>query len=260
VIEMTETPDANNQLVIDKEDMYRKIVEYSFETTVIHADHKILYINQSGADFLRGTKKGIIGLSILDVFLKESQDLIKERIRKASIENQIGELIEQKIIKLDGTLVDVELYCHPVIFGEKKAIQSIVRDITSRKEAERKLKQVMNEVTTPIVPVSDGIAVIPIVGLIDEDKANQLLNCIPPRLQMHTLNYLIIDFSGIYNLDPTVVDFLFKINSIMKLLGISPVVTGLRPELARKAVEIGHDLSSLTTMSNVKQALHKLTN
>ncbi|WP_367946598.1 PAS domain S-box protein [Bacillus sp. V59.32b] len=65
-----------------------------------------------------------------------------------------AELIEHVITKLDGSLVDVELYCHPVIYGDKKAVQSVFRDITKRKEAERNHKQLLreiNEVSASIV-------------------------------------------------------------------------------------------------------------
>ncbi|MBY6036888.1 PAS domain S-box protein [Fictibacillus nanhaiensis] len=245
-------------LVMDSREMYRQIVEYSFETTIIHADHKVLYINQSGADFLRSNKESIIGANVLDIFLEDAKSSIEERIRLNIEHNIIGELIELKVMRFDGTLVDVELYCHPVQFGQQKAVQSILRDITPRIEAEKKLKKLMNEVSTPIVPVSDGISVIPLVGSIDEDKAIQLLDFIPSKIQNENLNYLILDFSGTYNLDETVVDFLFKINSIMKLLGIRPILTGIRPELAYKAVEMGQDFSSIKTMKNVKEALRIL--
>ncbi|TLS36244.1 PAS domain S-box protein [Pseudalkalibacillus caeni] len=251
--------EENGKTVINEEDMYRQIVEYSFETTIIHADHKVLYINQSGADFLKAEKEDIIGGSVLEVFLNEDLDYIKERIRKASKENQVGELIELKVRRLDGLEVDVELYCHPCKFGDKDAIQSILRDITSRKEAEKKLKQVMTEISTPVVPVSEGIAVVPLVGEINQSQAQHLTRSIPSKLQNKNLDYLIIDFSGTYNIDNIVANFLYRISSILTLLDISPVITGLRPELAQKAVLHGNDLSSITAIQTVQQALRKLT-
>lgn len=254
-----EQPPTNGKITsVEKEAMYRQIVEYSFDTTIIHSNHKVLYINQSGADFLRVDKEDIIGANVMDVFTDNYKDFIAERIRKATVENQIGELIETTIFRYDGTIVEVELYCHPVTFGDTKAIQSILRDITTRKTAEQKLKQVMSEVATPIVPVSKGIAVLPLVGAVDEDRTNQLLDIIPQKIQDHDLQYLIIDVSGIYNIDSVVIEFLYRINSIMKLIGISLIYTGLRPELAKKAVESCIDISSLRTMSNVKEALNRL--
>ncbi|MBN8210514.1 PAS domain S-box protein [Bacillus sp. NTK071] len=244
--------------VIQQEAMYQQIVEYSFETTVIHSNQKVLYINQAGADFLRATKENIIGANIVDLFTNEYKDFIVERIRKNEEENIIGELIETTIYRLDGTLVEVELYCHPVYFGKTKAIQSIVRDITPRKEAQRKLRQVVDEVSIPLVPVLDGIAVLPLVGMMDQCRSEQVLDSLPKKIQGRKLTHLIIDVSGIYNFDEVVAQFLFKINAIVSLLGITLIYTGFRPELAQKAVQTGIDISSVKTMINVKMALRML--
>lgn len=246
----------------DPEDMYRQIVEYSFETTVIHADYKVLYINQSGADFLKTTKEDIIGVNILELF-KEGypREQIRERIRQNQEESVVGELIDTQLFKLDGTLVDVELYCHPVMFGDQIATQSIIRDISGRVETQRQLNEMsseMIEVSSPIVPISEGIAIMPLVGNFDGEKVIHLLDIIPLKLEKHQLDYLIMDFSGIYKMNENVVDFLFKINSILQLLGIKPVLTGIRAELAQKAVLIGKDMSKIRTIRNVKEALEQL--
>ncbi|WP_367946597.1 PAS domain-containing protein [Bacillus sp. V59.32b] len=78
------------QELMERENMYRQIIEYSLETIVIHADHKILYINQSGANFLRAAKEDIIGARVLDVFQEKDRPAIKERIQKAMTENIPG--------------------------------------------------------------------------------------------------------------------------------------------------------------------------
>lgn len=250
--------DEAYQAILEKEMMYSQIIEYSVETIVIHADHKILYINESGANNLRGTKDEIIGSCLLDRYREDSKPAIKERIQKSMIDNVPGELIEEKIFRLDGSLVDVELYCHPVIFGDKRAIQTTLRDITKRKEAEKHHKREINEVSAPIVPVFDGISVLPLVGSIDSDRAKQLLDNIPSEIQKQNVQVIIIDFSGIYNFDEVVTEYLLKINTVMKLLGVRSIMTGIRPEFAQIAIELGVNLSCTQTMATVKQALLSL--
>lgn len=242
----------------EKEEMYQQIVEYSFETTIIHSDHRVLYINQSGADFLGEEKEKLIGANVVEVFTEEYRDYIIERIRQGTEENKIGELIETKIYKMDGTVKDVELYCHPVVFGDRRAIQSIIRDITSKKETERKLQNVIGEVATSIVPVTDDIAILPLVGVVDDDRANQLLELIPQKFKGKHVEHLIIDVSGIYNITEVVAELLIKAKAVMDLLGTSVIYTGIRPELAQKAVDHDLNITSLTTMGDVKQALHAL--
>jgi PAS domain S-box-containing protein len=242
----------------EKEAIYRQIVEYSLEPTIVHSHYKVLYINKAGAEFFKTDKDGIIGASIVEIFTEEYRQLITERVRAGTEERKIGGLMETAIRRSDGTIVDVELYSHPVVFGETEAIQSVIRDISGQKRLERNLMELKNEIATPVVPVSEGIAVLPLVGSMDVDRCKQLLDIIPTKVQGHELQFLIIDISGIYTIDGIVIDHLYKINAVLKMLGISPVFTGLRPELAQKAVEVCPDIASLTTMATVKQALRKL--
>ena len=136
--------------------MYKQIIEYSDETIIIHLDHEILYINQAGVNLLRGQKQEIIGADILFFFNVDEKDLIRERIKQAMIGKVSTQLIEQTIIRYDGSHVDIELYCHPVQFGNKKAIQSVWRDITIRKETEKMLQD--RQKLASIGQIAAGIA------------------------------------------------------------------------------------------------------
>lgn len=249
-------PSTEKSLILhEKEEMYRQIVEYSFEPTIIHSNQKVLYINKAGTDFFRATQEEIIGANIVEVFTEDFRERIVERIRVGTEERKIGKLMETTVHRFDGTVVEVDLYCHPVTFGETEAIQSIIRDITGHKQVERDLLELKNEIATPIVPVFDGIAVLPLVGSLDGDRCKRLLEIIPQKVQGQQLHCLIIDVSGIYTIDAVVINYLYKINSVLKMLGISPIFTGLRAELAQKAVEVCPNITSLTTKATVRQAL-----
>ena len=243
---------------MEKEEMYRQILDYSFEPTIIHSKQLILHINQAAADFFKIDKAAAVGANVVDVFTEDYRELITERIRKGTEERTVSELMETEVCRFDGTIAEVDLYCHPVPFGETEAIQSIIRDITDRKEAERKVLKLKNEIAAPIVPVIDGIAVLPLVGSVDSDRTSKLLEIIPQKIQGQQLQCLIIDVSGIYNIDRVVVEFLYKIDSIMQLMGIQLIFTGIRPELAKKAVEFQISFDQLITMATVKQALKSL--
>lgn len=245
-------------MVSEKEDLYKEIVEYSFEPTIVHSNQKVLYINKAGAEFFKTEQAAIIGANVVDVFTESYRELITERIRRGTEERKIGELMETAVHLFDGTVAEVDLYCHPVTFGETEAIQSIVRDITSHKKVERDLIELKNEIVTPIVPINDGIAVLPLVGSLSGDRCKKLLDIIPQKVQGYQLQYLIIDVSGIYDIDALVINYLYKINAVLKMLGISPIFSGLRPELAQKAVEVCPDITSLTTKATVQQALKML--
>lgn len=238
---------------------YRQVLDYTIEPIIIHTDFAILYINQAAEVFFRGTKEDIIGASPLNIFQERSKPAIEQRIQGA-YENP-AKVIEETIYKMDGTPVDVELYCHPVQIGDTKAIQSYIRDITGRREAEKRqahMTRQVNELSSTLVPVLDGIAVLPLVGAIDEVRAKQILENVPTRVREQHIECLIIDFSGIYNLDTVVTDYLFKINSVLSLLGVRSIITGLRPELALVAIQLDINWASIPTKATVKDALQSL--
>jgi rsbT co-antagonist protein RsbR len=56
------------QSLVETEEMYRQIIEFSTETIIIHSDHKVLFINQSGADFLKAPKEVSLGPLYLILF------------------------------------------------------------------------------------------------------------------------------------------------------------------------------------------------
>jgi rsbT co-antagonist protein RsbR len=113
----------------------------------------------------------------------------------------------------------------------------------------------VNELSAPIVPVRAGVAVLPLIGTIDTNRAKFVLEKVVPRISQLGIHCLIIDFSGIVVIDTAVANHIFKIHHVLRLLGIKVVVSGIRPELAQTVVHGGIDFSSIQTYATVQQAL-----
>jgi rsbT co-antagonist protein RsbR len=114
------------------------------------------------------------------------------------------------------------------------------------------------ELSTPIVPIENGLAVLPLIGSIDSDRTEHLMNNVLPKIPALQIEYLIMDFSGIVTIDREVASHIFNVNRVLGLLGINVLVTGLRPELAISAVSEGINFSSIKTFANVKQAIESI--
>ncbi|WEG18963.1 PAS domain S-box protein [Alkalihalophilus pseudofirmus] len=235
---------------------YKEVIEYALDPLIVHSQLKIIYINEAAESFFRASREEVIGASPVDIFKETSKPAIIKRISGAYSEP--AELIEETIYKMDGTSVEVELYCHPIMIGETKAIQTYVRDLTERKQLEvvqNEMSKEINEIASNIVPILEGIAILPLVGAINQERATHLLELVPVKVQEQRVTCLIIDFSGIYQLDNLVVDSLFKFNNVLNLIGVKCILTGVRPQLAMQAVELGFNLNNLITFSTVKDAL-----
>lgn len=116
----------------------------------------------------------------------------------------------------------------------------------------------LRELSTPIVPIQDGLAVLPLIGSIDTDRTEHLMNGVLPKIPEMNIERLIIDFSGIVAIDTEVAANIFNVYRVLGLLGIDVLVTGLRPELAISAVSEGIDFTSIKTFANVKQAIESI--
>lgn len=235
---------------------YKEVIEYALDPLIVHSQLKIIYINEAAEKFFRASRDEVIGASPLVIFKDTSKPAITKRISGAY--SKPAEVIEETIYRMDGTPVDVELYCHPIKIGETRSIQTYVKDITARKQqeiAQYEMNMQINELASKIVPLIEGIGVLPLLGAINQDRAEQLLELVPVNVQEQGVSRLIIDCSGIYKFDNLVIDSLFKINSVLKLLGVKCILTGVRPQIAIEAVKLGINLNNIITFSNVKDAL-----
>ncbi len=217
----------SSNLMLQSENMYTQIIDYSVETIIIHVDYKILYINQSGVKFLRGSKENIIGSNLLSIFKDEKKSEIIDRIQKAMSSKEPADLIEQTITRFDESIVEVEHYCHPVLFGGRKAMQSVLRDITKRKDAERRLSD--REKLASIGQIAAGIAhevrnpltsVKGFLQLLKENHEHPYLNTMESELEraIDTLqNLLQVSKPNLYAEPITEIDLCKELSSLIFL-------------------------------------------
>ncbi|MDW0108758.1 STAS domain-containing protein [Sporosarcina aquimarina] len=123
-----------------------------------------------------------------------------------------------------------------------------------RDEAERELIKLL----APIVPVQDGIVILPFIGKITDDRAEAILDTILPKIAKLHVETVILDFSGLWSIDERVARSLQQIEGALSLMGIEVYITGLRPELAQTIVNSGSALVGKGYFITVKQALEQL--
>lgn len=114
------------------------------------------------------------------------------------------------------------------------------------------------ELSVPVVPITDKIAILPLVGDIDTERAKLLMEEALTKSKELGIKNLIIDISGVMIVDTMVANELIKIINALKLLGVETIFTGIRPEIAQTIVSLGLNLGELTFMKSLKVALSKL--
>ncbi|AJD90412.1 histidine kinase [Jeotgalibacillus malaysiensis] len=118
-------------------------------------------------------------------------------------------------------------------------------------------KQIDN-LSVPIVPVTAGVAILPIIGTINEIRVGRIIELTLNRSQELGLDHLIIDLSGIIYVDDLVIGSLLKIVNLLSLLGVHAVLTGIRPETAMQANQSQIDTTKFDVETNLEGALMKL--
>lgn len=114
------------------------------------------------------------------------------------------------------------------------------------------------ELSSPVVPVSDQIAILPLVGSIEMDRARYILEKTLLAANQLKITVLIVDLSGVVRVDSIVAEQIIKIIQSLKLVGIRSVLTGIRPEIAAMLIGIGVDLKDIEIGGSLKRVLHQM--
>lgn len=122
-------------------------------------------------------------------------------------------------------------------------------------EMNRKNQNIITELSSPVVPLQNGMAILPLIGEFDFERSDHIMNHVIPRISELKIRHLIIDFSGIANIDAEVASRIFNVNKVLGLIGIETMLTGIRPDLAINVINAGIDFSKLNTYGTVQQAI-----
>lgn len=122
--------------ISENEQRYRDLVEHLPLCIAVISDDQIKFINKSGAGMLGAkTPEDVFGKDALEFVNTDRKSDFKKKIKKVLAGGSITSL-EEKLVRLDGKVIDVEISSYPFTFHNKPAVQLIVKDITEQKETQ----------------------------------------------------------------------------------------------------------------------------
>ena len=113
----------------------------------------------------------------------------------------------------------------------------------------------IRELSTPIMDIWEDILLLPIVGLLDTRRSADVMSNLLAAIAQKQSKHVILDITGVEIVDTRTADYLIKVVRASRLLGTRCVLTGLSPAVAQTLVEIGADLSEVTTMRSLREGL-----
>lgn len=150
------------------------------------------------------------------------------------------------VLEVIDPLMDHAIYSFSLTFVE------------SHQKSLENAKTALLELSVPVVPLLPGVGVLPLVGNVDTERAQLLMEETLEQAVKLKLTHLIFDVSGVMIVDTMVADQLFKVISALSLVGVKTIMTGIRPEVAHTMVTLGLNLEGITVKSNLHQAFKEI--
>jgi len=129
------------QALKDSEVKYRRLIENSPDAITIYAEGEIVLVNKECLRLMHARSEyDLIGRSLNEFVHPDCRELVAEQMSQLVTDSKPLPLIEEKFVRLDGSVVDIEVKSVPILYENKPAVQLIVRDITERKRSEEALR------------------------------------------------------------------------------------------------------------------------
>ena len=129
--------------------------------------------------------------------------------------------------------------------------------VQERERVIREQQEAIRELSTPVLPVRERLLILPIIGLIDAQRARQLTEQLLRAIRSNRAKVVVIDITGVPAMDANVANHLVRTVDASRLQGAMVIVTGLSPEIAQTLVTIGVDLSKMNTVGDLQGGIEE---
>ena len=116
-------------------------------------------------------------------------------------------------------------------------------------------REAIRELSTPVLQLREGLLMLPVIGMIDTQRARQLTEGLLQAIRAQRARVVIMDITGVAAVDSKVANHLLQTVQAARLMGAAVLITGLSAAVAQTLVAIGVDLSRLSTLSDLQSGL-----
>lgn len=129
--------------------------------------------------------------------------------------------------------------------------------VEERERVIRQQQDSLRELSTPVLQVRERLLILPIIGVLDSGRAHQLTDQLLRAIRSHRARVVVIDITGVPDVDESVADHLVKTVDASRLMGAGVIITGLSSEIAQTLVTIGVDLSKMNTVGDLQGGIEE---
>jgi rsbT co-antagonist protein RsbR len=216
----------------------------------VDRDLRILYVNAAGRRFVGKSQEELLGRVCGEIFGTlhcGTPDCCMRRAMEEGVPRSA-----RNEVPLNGERVPIEYYTAPLRDEEGNVIGGLeyVLDITERVRGEERLREqarTIREISTPAIRLWEGIVMLPVVGVVDSLRAQQMMDTMLTKIAETACRVIILDIQGVPAVDTAVANHLIKIVKATRLMGCQPIISGISPAVAQTIVHLGIDMGARTT-------------
>jgi PAS domain S-box-containing protein len=241
----------------DSEARHRAILEAALDGIITIDEKATIESLNPAAERLFGYKAAeVIGKNVnilMPAPYREEHDTYLSNYLQTGQRKIIGIGREVAGRRKNGTTFPMELSVSEVFVSGRRIFMGLVHDVSERKRAE----EAVRELSTPVLPVRDRLLILPIIGIIDSQRALQLTEQLLKSIRAYRAKAVVMDITGVPMVDSKVANHLLQTIDAARLMGAVVIVTGISPEISQALVRIGVDLSRLWTRGDLRGGLEE---
>jgi len=139
--------------------------------------------------------------------------------------------------------------------AENEQSNAFRRELEGHLEVIEKQRAAIQELSTPIIELWEGVLCLPVVGVLDTVRSTEMTGVLLQAIVDQKARYAIIDITGIEVMDTRTVDHFMRMARAVRLLGAECALTGINPHIAQTVVQMGLDLTDIVTHRSLRDAL-----
>lgn len=231
-------------------------------------DGAATYINRAGRAMLGlGAKESLEGYQIAHNHPAWALQIVGEQGIPTALQHGVWQG-ETALLTRTGSEIPISqvIIAHKNAAGETLFLSTIGRDLRAQKQAEaeriqlqeeiiRAQQAALHELSTPLIPIVDGVVVMPLIGSVDSRRAQQLVENLLHGVAQLKATTTILDITGVPVVDTQVANALLRAADAVKLLGAQVILTGIRPEVAQTLVGLGVNLGGIVTRGTLQSGI-----
>jgi rsbT co-antagonist protein RsbR len=129
--------------------------------------------------------------------------------------------------------------------------------VQERERVIRQQQDAIRELSTPVLQVRERLLILPIIGVLDSQRAQQLTEQLLGGIRRHRAKVVVVDVTGVPELDAAVANHLVQTVDASRLMGAGVIITGLSSEIAQTLVTIGVDLTKMNTVGDLQGGIEE---